>query len=70
MTAMAMNFPSGRDYPRGSVRRLVLNLINGFGEALDAARRYQTLAHKSDAELDALRIRREDLPRIAVSGHR
>ena len=68
MTAMTLNLPSGRDYRRGSVRRFLLNVINGFREGRDVSHRYEQLAHKSDAELAALNIRREDLPRIALSG--
>jgi hypothetical protein len=68
MTAMTLNLPSGRDYRRGSVRRFVLNVINGFREARDVSQRYEELSHKSDDELAALNIRREDLPRIALSG--
>jgi len=68
MTALALQFPSGRDYPRRSFTRFVLNLINGFREAQDIANRYAQLSHLSDAELAALKMRREDLPRIALRG--
>ena len=68
MTAIALQFPSGRDYPRGSFRRFVLNVVNGFREARDVSQRYEELSRKSDDELAALNIRREDLPRIAFSG--
>ncbi len=69
MTTIALQFPSGRDYRRGSVVRLVLNFINGIREALEVASRYEQLSNKSDAELAALDMRREDLPRIALNGH-
>jgi len=68
MTAIALQFPSGRDYPRRSLTRLVLNLINGFREAQAISYRYAQLSHLSDGELAARNIRREDLPRIAFTG--
>ena len=68
MTAIAPQFPSGRAYPRRSFMRLVLNLINGFREAREISYRYEQLSHLSDAALAALKMRREDLPRIALNG--
>jgi hypothetical protein len=68
MTAIALQFPSGRDYRRGSLKRLVLNLINGFREAQEISYRYAQLSHLSDAALEARCIRREDLARIAYTG--
>jgi hypothetical protein len=68
MTALSIQLPSGRDYRRGSFTRMVLNFINGIREALDTANRYHQLSRKSDAELAALNMRREDLPRIAMNG--
>ena len=68
MTAIALQFPSGRAYPRRSFTRLVLNLINGFREAQEMADRYEQLSHLSDVELAARKMRREDLPRIALTG--
>ena len=70
MTALALKFPSGRDDPRRGFTRLVLNLINGFREAQDISHRYAELSHLSDADLAALKMRREDLPRIALRGRR
>ena len=63
MTTIAMHFPSGRN-SRG-VRRLFLDLVNGLREALEMRDHYEELAHKSDAELAALNMKRRDLPRIA-----
>ena len=68
MTALALQFPSGRAFPRRSFTRLALNLINGFREAQGIANRYAQLSHLSDAELISLKMRREDLPRIALRG--
>jgi hypothetical protein len=68
MTTIALNLPSGSDYPRRRFTRLALNLINGFREARDVAHRYEQLSHLSDAELAARDMRREDLPRIALTG--
>jgi len=68
MTAIALQFPSGRASPRRGFMRLVRNLVDGFREARDISYRYEQLSHLSDAELAALKLRREDLPRIAFSG--
>ena len=68
MTAIALQFPSGRAYPRRSFMRLVLNLINGFREAQEISHRYEQLANLSDAELTTRGMRREDLPYIALTG--
>jgi hypothetical protein len=68
MTAIALQFPSGRAYPRRSFMRLVLNLINGFREAQEISHRYEQLANLSDAELTGRGMRREDLPHIALTG--
>jgi hypothetical protein len=68
MTALSLHLPSGRDYRAGSFRRFALNLINGFREALETLDRYEHLARKSDSELAALKLHREDLPAIAMNG--
>jgi hypothetical protein len=68
MTAIALQLPSGRGYPRRSFTRLVLNLINGFREAQAISYRYAELSHLSDDALAARKLRREDLPRIALTG--
>ena len=62
MSAIAVQCLSGRDYPRRSFTRLVLNLINGFREAQEMAHRYEQLSHLSDVELAARKMRRQDLP--------
>jgi hypothetical protein len=46
----------------------VPHLINGFREARQIAHRYEPLSHLSDVELAARKMRREDLPRIALAG--
>ena len=68
MTAIALNLPSGRGNPRRSFTRLVLNLIDGFREAQAISYRYAQLSHLSDDALAARKLRREDLPRIALTG--
>jgi hypothetical protein len=68
MTATALQFSPRRSYLGGSVTRLFLNLVDGFREAQEISHRYEQLSHLSDAELAALKMRREDLPRIAVTG--
>jgi uncharacterized protein YjiS (DUF1127 family) len=65
MATLTFPLPSGRA-PRG--RTFLSALLNAFHEGVGKARRYQTLARKSDAELAALGINREDLPRIVMFG--
>jgi hypothetical protein len=68
MKVIATHFPSGHDDRPGGFIRLVLNLIDGFREARQMRNRYEQLAHKSGAELVSLKLRRQDLPRIALGG--
>jgi hypothetical protein len=68
MTAIALNSPSGGGYLRRNLTRLVLNLIDGFREAQAVSYRYAQLSRLSDDALAARKMRREDLPRIALTG--
>jgi hypothetical protein len=63
-----MTAVSGRASRPRSFRRFVLDLIDGFREAREISARYQQLAHLSDPELAARKLRREELPRIAMRG--
>jgi hypothetical protein len=67
MTATALQLQPRHSY-QGRFTRLVLNLINGFREAQEMAHRYEQLSHLSDVELAARKMRRQDLPRIALTG--
>jgi hypothetical protein len=67
MTATALQLRPRHSY-WGRFTRLVLNLINGFREAQEMAHRYEQLSHLSDVELAARKMRRQDLPRIALTG--
>jgi hypothetical protein len=66
MSAIALQFPSDRDYPRSSFTPC-LNLINGFREAQEISYRYEQLSHLSDAEFAPHGIPRQDLARIALT---
>jgi hypothetical protein len=68
MTATALQLRPRHYYRGRSFTRLVLNLINGFREAQEMAHRYEQLSHLSDVELAARKMRRQDLPRIALTG--
>jgi len=68
MTATALQLRPRHSYRGRSFTRLVLNLINGFSEAQEMAHRYEQLSHLSDVELAARNMRRQDLPRIALTG--
>jgi uncharacterized protein YjiS (DUF1127 family) len=65
MATLAFHLPSGRGRPREGFLNA---LLSSFAEGLGKARRYQALTRKSDAELAALGVRREDLPRFVMFG--
>jgi len=65
MTALALQFPSGRETRRGT---LFATFVGAVEEGLRKAERYQALSRKSDAELAELGLQREDLPRIVMFG--
>jgi hypothetical protein len=44
------------------------SLLAAVGEGFNKAELYERLARKSDAELAALGLRREDLPRVVMFG--
>jgi hypothetical protein len=68
MTATALQVQPRRSHRGRSFTRLVLHLINAFREAREIASRYEQLSHLSDVELAVRKMRREDLPRIALTG--
>jgi len=65
MNMLTFELPSGRA-PRG--QPILAALLSAFEEGFGKARRYQTLARKSDAELAELGLAREDLPRVVMFG--
>jgi hypothetical protein len=65
MASLTYPLPSGRA-PRGE--SFLNALFSAFQEGFGKARRYQTLARKSDAELEQLGIDRDQLPRIVMFG--
>jgi uncharacterized protein YjiS (DUF1127 family) len=44
--------------------------VEGIDEARDLAYRYETLARLSDAELAAIGLKRQDIPRAVISSGR
>jgi hypothetical protein len=68
MTAIALQLPSGRPNLGRGIFRLAKDLISGFREAWDISYRYEQLSQLSDDALRARNIKREDLPRIALTG--
>ena len=61
--------------PARSPRRhgLVAYIRNAFGairEGLELATRYRMLAYLTDHELASIGLKREDIPRVVVSGFR
>jgi uncharacterized protein YjiS (DUF1127 family) len=65
MNTLSFPLPSGRA-PRGGT--FLAALLSAFREGIGKARRYQVLTRKSDTELAALGISREDLPRHVMFG--
>ena len=48
--------------------RTLASLFSAVEEGFNKAEQYEALARKSDAELAARGLRREDLPRLAMFG--
>ena len=71
MTSLTLPLPSGRgNRGNGGFLRFLNGLADGLREGVALARRYDSLAQKSDAELARLGLRREDVPRAALLGRR
>jgi hypothetical protein len=72
MTTLTMPLPSGRGTGarRFSILRFFNDFADGLQEGLELARRYDRLTSMSDSELARLGLRREDIPRAALAGHR
>jgi uncharacterized protein YjiS (DUF1127 family) len=46
----------------------LVTICSAVGEGIGKAEQYEVLAHKSDSELAALGLTREDLPRFVMFG--
>jgi uncharacterized protein YjiS (DUF1127 family) len=70
VTSLTLPLPSGRGTRGNGILRFLNDLADSFHEGLELARRYDTLAAKSDAELARLGLRRKDIPRAALLGRK
>jgi hypothetical protein len=70
MNTLTLPFPSGRDTGRTSILRFLSDLVDGIGDGLALAARYDRLAYMSDVELARLGLRRVDVPRAALISRR
>jgi hypothetical protein len=52
------------------IRRFFAGLIDGLGEGLAMASRYDALTRKNDSELARIGLKREDIPRAVFSARR
>ncbi|MDC7789031.1 hypothetical protein PQJ75_19665 [Rhodoplanes sp. TEM] len=64
---MSITYSAGRSARRGVVSFL-REVGAAIGEGLEFVSRYKALETKTDGELAALGLTREDLPRVAVQG--
>jgi hypothetical protein len=67
MTAIAIQLLSNPHSDQSRLSRILLNFFEGLHEAFETMYRYEELSHRSDAELAARKIRRQDLPQIAIT---
>ena len=70
MATLTFPLPSGRGTRRLGILEWLSELVDGIAEGRELATRYEQLAHKSDAELARLGLKREDIPRVVFSGRR
>ncbi|MFD2181197.1 DUF1127 domain-containing protein [Rhodoplanes azumiensis] len=64
---MSITYSAGRRARRGVVAFL-REVAAAVGEGRELVSRYKALETKTDRELSALGLTREDLPRVAVQG--
>jgi uncharacterized protein YjiS (DUF1127 family) len=67
MSTIALHPPVARPAGRG-LFTLVRELVAAVRDGLELATRYKMLAYLSDEELSAIGLKREDIPRVVVSG--
>ena len=70
MTSLTMPFPSGRGTRPSGIKKFLAGLVGGVREGLAVAARYDQMVRLSDSELARLGLRREDVPRAALTGRK
>lgn len=53
---------------RSGVLTLIRHVVSAVREGLELATRYKMLAYLNDHELASIGLKREDIPRVVVSG--
>ena len=69
MTVLTFPLSARRPARRNGILGFLNGLARGVREGIAVAGRYDTLAQKTDAELARIGLRREDVPRAALSDH-
>ena len=67
MSTLALSGAPARPRRRNSFFRPFVEFLDSIRLARAMAHRYEVLSRKSDAELAAAGIRREDIPRLVVN---
>jgi hypothetical protein len=70
MTMLTLPLAAARSERRNGILRFLNGLADGVREGITIAARYDTLAQKTDNELARIGLRREDIPRAALLGHK
>ncbi len=70
MATLTLPLPSGRGTRRLGILECISKFIAGISEGRELATRYERLAHKSDAELTRLGLKREDIARTVFAARR
>jgi len=70
MTMLTLPLPAARPERRNGILRFLNGFAEGVREGVTIAARYDTLAQKTDNELARIGLRREDIPRAALLGHK
>jgi hypothetical protein len=70
MTVLTLPLRAGRPECRNGILHFLNSLADGVREGVAIAGRYDTLAQKTDNELARIGLRREDIPRAALLGHK
>jgi hypothetical protein len=69
MTTLALPVMPRSSALWNAVVRTVTSLPAGIREGCEIAAHYDALAYKTDSDLQALGIKREDIPAIVMFGH-
>jgi hypothetical protein len=66
--AQLLALPQIQDSKPSKIISTIATFLSAFEEGFNKAEQYEALAHKSDSDLAALGLTREDLPRLVMFG--